>query len=417
MPEIEVWVSIAGEDVFAGTLYSHFRRSIESATFRYAEAYVTRPDAYALDPALPLDLAPHQTPTELSIFNAFSDTAPDRWGRSLMKRTERLRAKESGETARSLGDVDYMLGARDDLRQGALRFRTSPEGPFLATEDSGVPALNELPELLDLASKVENDTAGMEELKRMLRAGSSLGGMRPKSHVRESDGSLAIAKFPSSRFDEWDVIAWEKVALDLAQRAGVAVPRSQLIDVVGQHVLIVTRFDRTNHGERIGYCSALTMLESRNGQQGSYVDIAAKLEEVGASTTPDLHQLWRRMAVSVLISNTDDHLRNHGFLHETGGSWKLSPAFDLNPNPEPGKKHLHTAIDETETEASAELLIDVAPVFRLDEEEAVSILREVYQETREWRNVAGTLGMDAQQIETMEPAFEHAASEFAANLS
>lgn len=414
--KIQVWVSVNNEDVEAGTLYHHFKEGVESATFYYTESYLARADAYALDPALPLEVGPLQTPEELPIFNAFSDSSPDRWGRSLVKRAETLRAKEEGETARTLSEADYLLGARDDLRQGNLRFRNTETGPFLATSDKGVPAVNDLPELLNLSSRIEDGSAGVEELRRMLQAGSSLGGMRPKSHIRAPDGSVAIAKFPSSRFDEWDVMAWEKVALDLARAAGVNVPDSQLVQVAGQNVLIVTRFDRTGDGSRVGYASALTMLEASDGQQRSYVEIAAALEELSSRATSDIHELWRRMAFSVLISNIDDHLRNHGFLHDVGPTWRLSPGFDMNPNPDPGRKYHKTAIDEADTESSVSTLLQVAPYFRLEPTDAVAILRDVYKSTREWRSVAEEHGVSTTEIARMEPAFQHERSEAASDL-
>lgn len=410
MTDVQVWVSEAGVDVLAGTLYSQRRRNTESATFVYDEAYVAQQGAYSLEPALPLALGPHHTPADLAIFNAFSDSSPDRWGRTLVKRAERLRASEQGETPRSLSELDYLLGARDDLRQGALRFRLSDGGPFLATDDVGVPALNDLGELLDVAAKVESDTAAREEILRMLKAGSSLGGMRPKCHVRSPNGSVGIAKFPSSRFDRWNVTAWEKVALDLAASAGIDVPDSQLVEIAGRNVLIVTRFDRDDD-RRIGYCSALTMLEARDGQQRSYLDIASKIEEISPSATDELHQLWRRVAFSILISNTDDHLRNIGFLHTSGSSWRLSPAFDLNPNPEPGPRFLSTAIDDGETRASVSVLLEVAPFFRLDDGAAMDILREVHDAVQGWIEVAEANGLSPDEVKEMEPGFRHAEQE------
>ena len=182
-------------------------------------------------------------------------------------------------------------------------------------------------------------------------------------------------------------MAWEKVSLDLARDAGVTVPDSQLIRIGDQHVLIVDRFDRRGTA-RIGYASAMTMLEARDGDQRSYLEIAAVIEERSAAATADLHQLWRRMAFSIMISNTDDHLRNHGFLHENGESWSLSPAFDLNPNPDPGPKDLSTAIDFDDTRASVETLLAVADYFRLDASEALNVLaksREPLRAGAGWR--------------------------------
>jgi serine/threonine-protein kinase HipA len=408
MPEepIEVIVAMADENVPAGRLFSHRRRGRESASFSYDATYLSRPDAYALDPALPLLQGSQQTPSGLEMFRAFADSAPDRWGRTLVARAERRRADEAETAQRSLGEIDYLLGVRDDLRQGALRFRDTTSGAFLATDDVGVPMLTSLAPLVQAAEHIESGVETTDELRQLLRAGSSLGGARPKANVRDTDGRLAIAKFPSARHDTWNVMAWEKLALDLAEAAGITVPRSRLLRVADRTVLIVSRFDR-RAGARVGYASALTMLEASDGDTGSYVDIAAVIEQISPSAKDDLHELWRRIAFSVLISNTDDHLRNHGFLHVEAGTWSLSPAFDLNPDPAPGTKHLSTAIDERDTQATVPTLLSVAQLFRLTEGEAVGVLREVAAATRGWRRGAETLGISLAEIAEMEPAFEH----------
>lgn len=405
--EAEVWVAEEDDNVFVGRLYTRRRRSAESATFVYDESYLARPDAYALDPALPLTGGQHQTPVDLAQFDAFRDSSPDRWGRRLRHRRERDRARDEGEQPRSLSEADFLFGVRDDLRQGSLRFRLDTEGPFVATPESGVPALADLPDLLETAGRVEDDTAGQEEVLRLVQAGSSLGGARPKAHVRDVDGRVAIAKFPSSSSDTWNVMAWEHVALCLAGSAGIRVPEARLESIANRHVLIVDRFDRDGDGHRIGYVSALTMVAARDGDQGSYLEIAEAIEEHSSKTTADLRELWRRMLLSVLISNTDDHLRNHGFLHEWVGTWRLSPAFDLNPNPQPGIKFLNTAIDDAETEASVDLVLEVADFFRLNHQEANAALQEVRSAVSAWRDVAADVGLHRQDIEEMTPAFEH----------
>jgi serine/threonine-protein kinase HipA len=305
-----------------------------------------------------------------------------------------------------MSEFDLLLGVRDDLREGALRFRLSDHAPFLATEDSGVPMLADLPELLNIAARAEQDIADYKDLKRLLRAGSSLGGARPKAHVLDDAGRLAIAKFPSASSDPWNVMAWEKAALDLAQDAGVIVPRSQLLRMGDRHVLIVDRFDRRDRA-RIGYASAMTMLEASDGDQRSYLEIAGVIEERSPTATADLRQLWRRIAFSILISNTDDHLRNHGFLHERGESWTLSPAFDLNPNPDSGPKELSTAIDFTDTRAEVETLMSVAAYFRLGTSDAIEVLAMVTRAVARWRDVAKSHGLSQQDLDVMEPAFEH----------
>lgn len=414
--DIEVNVAVGDRNLLAGQMYSHRHRGSESASFVYDSRYLADPDAYSLDPALPLVTGTLQTPVGRRLFGAFADSSPDRWGRTLIQRAERARAKAAATAPRSMSEIDLLLGVRDDLRQGALRFRLGDQGPFLATEESGVPVLTDLPALLDIAARAERDTANYEDLRRLLRAGSSLGGARPKAHVLDAGGRVSIAKFPSVASDTWNVMAWEKVALDLARDAGVMVPDSQLIRAGNRHVLIVDRFDRLG-AARVGYASAMTMLEAGDGDQRSYLEIAAVIEERSTAATEDLRQLWRRMAFSILISNTDDHLRNHGFLHQRGESWTLSPAFDLNPNPDPGPKNLSTAIDFTDTRASVDTLISVAPYFRLDPGDAVEVLAQVARAAARWHMVAKTHGLTQQELDVMEPAFEHAESQRAQELA
>ena len=412
MNAVEVWVSIGGVDVRAGTLYPHRRRggSAESASFTYLDEYIANPHAYSLEPGLPLEAGAHQSTIGHSTFGAFGDCAPDRWGRTLVKRREAAQARAEGREPRSLGEVDYLLGVRDDLRQGALRFRHG-DGPFEAVEDRGVPALTDLPELLTLAARAEADSADLPDLQRLIRVGSSLGGARPKAHVRDADGNLAIAKFPSAAHDTWNVMAWEKVALELAARAGITVPDSTLLNLADRSVLVVDRFDRTQDADggpagRVGYVSAMTMLQSTDGEQGSYLEIAEAIETRSSRATSDLHQLWRRIVFSILISNTDDHLRNHGFLHEDGDTWRLSPAFDINPNPEPGPKHLSTAIDLGDDTASVALALSVADYFRLSAEEANEVISQVQAAVSHWAPVARKYGLSSQEITAMSWAFD-----------
>lgn len=414
--DVEVFVAVGQQNVRAGRLYPHRRGGTESASFVYADTYLADPASYALDPALPLVAGTLQTRAGRPLFGAFADSSPDRWGRMLIAHAEQARAKAAGAVPRALTELDLLLGVRDDLREGALRFRLDGKPPFLAPEDSGVPILTDLPALLDIAARAESDDAGYEELSRLVRAGSSLGGARPKAHVMSSSGRIAIAKFPSASSDTWNVMAWEKVALDLARAAGITVENSQLVRVADRHVLIADRFDRRGT-IRVGYASAMTMLEASPGDQRSYLEIAEVIEERSPAATRDLRQLWRRIAFSILISNTDDHLRNHGFLHERGESWSLSPAFDLNPNPAPGQKYLSTAIDFTETRASVDTLMSVAGYFRLNTDEALTVLAEVVLAVSTWREVAKSHSLTKHDTQLMRTAFEHPAADRAKDLA
>ncbi len=406
MTEAQVWAVAAGQDLRAGTLYSHRRRGVESSTFAYLPEYLAAPGAWSLDPELPLRSGAFQTRARAPLFGAFTDCAPDRWGRTLMTRREAALARAQDRAQRSLGEADFLLGVRDDLRQGALRFRdTGGDGPFLADDETGVPALTDLPVLLDLAARAERDTADLPDLQRLIRVGSSLGGARPKAHVLRPDGRVAIAKFPSADRDTWNVMAWEKVALDLADRAGITVPASTLLRLADRSVLVLDRFDRDRSGGRVGYASAMTMLEASDGDRRSYLDIAEVVESRSGRATEELAELWRRVVFSVLISNTDDHLRNHGFLHVKGDVWRLAPAFDLNPDPSPGPTYLATAIDDSDDVASINAALAVADFFRLTDQRARSLLDEVAGAVSAWQAVARSHGLSQREIDGMAPAF------------
>lgn len=409
---IRVSAQIAGEDVPAGRMWTHHQGRSESATFVYLPDYLARQDAYELDPSLPLREGQQHTAVGQALFGAFTDCAPDSWGRRLVRRAEQHQAQEDERSPRGLAEIDYLLGARDDLRQGALRFQDAQDDTYLAASDHGVPHLLNLPRLLHAAEELERDQATAEDLRLLLEGASSLGGARPKAHVLDTAERLSIAKFPSPTADRWDVIPWEEVALTLAQQAGITVPEHQLHEIAGRPVLAVRRFDR-EPGRRLGYVSAMTMLGARDGEQGSYLEIAETIEEHSPHAAADLRELWRRIVFNVLISNTDDHLRNHGFLRTSTAGWSLSPAFDLNPNPEGEIKRLSTAIDEGSTNASIETAIEVAELFGVGEQEAREIVGEVATATDSWRDVAQDSGLGQVEIERMEPAFEHEQRELA----
>ncbi len=412
---IQVDVQIAGRDVPAGALWTHRHGQSESATFTYRDDYLERADSYELDPGLPLQAGQHQTPVKQPLFGAMSDCAPDGWGRRLVRRAEAQRAREADTQQRGLTEVDFLLGARDDLRQGALRFRGHDSDEYLATDTEGVPHLVGLPRLLNAAEELERDEPTSEDLRLLLHGGSSLGGARPKAHVLDTKGRLAIAKFPSPQADEWDVIRWEAATLTLAADAGITVPEHELHVIENRPVLVVRRFDR-DASSRIGYLSAMSMLQAKDGEQASYLEIGQVLEERSSDAASDLRELWRRIVFTILISNTDDHLRNHGFLRMSTAGWSLSPAFDLNPNPEGGAKQLATAIDETNAQASLTTALEVADLFRISETQAREIVGEVSNATARWRDVARATGLGRQELERLEPAVEHEQSAAAREL-
>ncbi|WP_235432254.1 type II toxin-antitoxin system HipA family toxin [Nostocoides japonicum] len=376
-----------------------------STTFRYDDAYLADRNAFALDPALPLFAGQHAVADGLPY--SFTDCAPDRWGRNLM----RLHALDvaAGRTRREVTDVDFLLGVSDHTRHGALRFTdpdSGPAGPFLAG-DPDVPKLLELPRLLHAAEQVDlSDGDDLSAVKELLEAGTgSLGGARPKASVRDGD-RLLIAKFASPR-DAWDVIAWEKTALDLAERAGIEVPRRRLHRIHGKAVLLLDRFDRTDRGARIPYVSAMTLLTTRDGaSDADYVDLAEALSEQGAITVKaDLVELWRRVAFSVAVHNTDDHLRNHGFLRGTAG-WTPSPMFDVNPNPDVATQRLTGIGTAHARDEELDGLMSSAATFGLTDHRARLLLHDVAAATSEWRQTATRNGIDDREQSLMTDAFD-----------
>lgn len=400
---VEVTVAVGHEELLAGTLWVHDRQG-QSATFRYDQTYLAHPLAYALDPTLPLVGGVIQTRPGEAMFNAFSDGAPDRWGRNLMRRQERGRAVAAGTRPRTLTNADFLLGTHDELRQGATRLRRPGTTDYWSAAAHGVPRLVSLPRLLDAADHLGADDPDTQDIRDLVHAGSSLGGARPKASVLTNRGELAIAKFPHRGGDEWDVPGWEKLETDLAVRAGINTASTELVQVQGANVLISQRFDRRGR-HRVGFASALTMLEASDGDRRSYLEIAGVAEVHSPHAGADLAELYRRVVFSAMTANTDDHLRNHGFLRTNNG-WRLAPAYDLNPDPDnPGR--LSTAIDLDDGTCNVDLVLSVAGYFRLSDNDAMRVVTEVEIATRDWRAHAQALGLARVEVIRMEQAFEN----------
>lgn len=405
--EVYVYVDIAGTPHLAGRLWARVRKGRESATFEYDPGWLENADRFSLEPALTLGPGPFHTPSGKPLFGTIGDSAPDRWGRVLMRRAERRRAERAGETPRTLMEIDYLLMVDDEARQGALRFARSEGGPFLAEhEATRIPPLIDLPQLLSAAEHVVGDTDSDEDLRLLLAPGSSLGGARPKASVRDRDGHLAIAKFPH-KDDEINTVLWEAVALRLAAKAGIPVPDWRIEQVLNKPVLLLRRFDRV-HDQRIPFLSAMSMLGASDNESRSYLEFVDALRRYGASPKQDMHELWRRIVFNILISNTDDHLRNHAFLYTGPEGWRLAPAYDLNPVPTDIKPRiLTTAIDLDDGSASLDLAMSVVGYFELDEGKAHAIAAEVGQAVATWREEAARLGLTQAEIDRMASAFEH----------
>ena len=406
--EILVSVDLHGAPVFVGRLWWRSRKGRESASFEYDSRWLEHRERFALEPALALTPGPFHTAPGRSLFGAVGDSTPDRWGRLLMRRAERRRARQEGRAPRALSEADVLLRVDDEARQGALRFSTETPGPFLAEPGlSRIPPLVELPRLLVGAERVADDEENDDDIRLLLGPGSSLGGARPKASVRDADGRLCIAKFPHSQ-DEVDVVLWEGIALALAEESGIDAPERRIETVAGKRVLIVRRFDRRAE-HRVPFLSAMSMLGATDREPRSYPEVAAALQRHGAAAPHDLHQLWRRIVFNVLISNTDDHLRNHGFLYEDHRGWRLSPAYDLNPVPTDIRPRvLSTSIAAHDPTASLDLALETAGHYRLGLNEARTIAREVANAVGQWRAVARRLGTARQDIDRMASAFEHA---------
>jgi len=415
--EVYVYVDIAGTPHLAGRLWARVRKGRESATFEYDPGWLENADRFSLEPALTLGPGPFHTPSGKPLFGTIGDSAPDRWGRVLMRRAERRRAERAGETPRTLMEIDYLLMVDDEARQGALRFARSEGGPFLAEHEAArIPPLIDLPQLLSAAEHVVGDTDSDEDLRLLLAPGSSLGGARPKASVRDRDGHLAIAKFPH-KDDEINTVLWEAIALRLAAKAGIPVPDWRIEHVLNKPVLLLRRFDR-EQGQRIPFLSAMSMLGASDNESRSYLEFVDALRRYGASPKQDMHELWRRIVFNILISNTDDHLRNHAFLYTGPDGWRLAPAYDLNPVPTDIKPRiLTTAIDLDDGSASLDLAMSVVGYFELDEGKARVIAAEVGKAVTTWREEAARLGLTQAEIDRMASAFEHEDLKAALSLS
>jgi serine/threonine-protein kinase HipA len=406
--EILVHVDLDGTPQLAGRLWTRVSRGREGASFEYDKQWLRSPLRFALDPSLTLGQGAFHTRQGRALFGALGDSSPDRWGRNLINRAERRRARAAGRSPRAILEVDYLLGVSDEARLGALRFSQTPSGEFLAgAVEHPVPPLVALPQLLHASANVEADAESSEDLQLLLAPGSSLGGARPKASVRGTRGELLIAKFPSAS-DDHDVVRWEALALTLAIRAGIPVPGHRLESVAGRRVLVLERFDRATTG-RIPALSAMSLLGADERETRSYAEIADSLRQHGAAVAVDLPQLWRRAVFNILISNLDDHLRNHALLYEGPRGWRLSPAYDLNPVPSDIRPRvLSTSISaDGDPSASLELALEAAGGFNLTLTEARAIAREVGAVTAGWRDAGGRMGFTDRELDRMASAFAH----------
>ena len=406
MADFEVHLSIDGGTRRIGRARSNRARGKETVLFEYADEWLRDVDRFELEPGLPLTRGGFAPSVGQAIHGSLGDSAPDTWGRKLMQRAERRRAEREGRAVRTLMESDYLLGVSDETRLGAIRFRRVGEERFLADSGGGVPALVDLGRLLQSTERILRDEETDEDLQLIFAPGSSLGGERPKASVVDQHGRLSIAKFPKES-DDYSIETWEEIALRLAERAGIVTAGHELLHVAGKAVLLSRRFDRVD-GRRIPFLSAMARLGAKDGEGGSYPEMVDALARHGADAKRDARALYRRVAFNVLVSNVDDHLRNHGFLRMERSGWTLSPAYDLNPVPADLKARvLATNIDLEESTCSIDLLEASAGYFALSLGEARVILKEVAAATSIWRDVARQVGAPAKEIHRMASAFEH----------
>jgi serine/threonine-protein kinase HipA len=399
-----------------GVLYGHQVRGREVFEFEYDTRALADPELVnpALDPRLGA-YAGRQFPQQgAPTFGVFADASPDRWGRLLMhRRLERDKRAGRVDAGARLFESDYLLGVHDTYRVGALRFRRDEAGSFLDDRhDTAAPPFVRLRELEAASQAVERDEAntatdGDKWLAMLIAPGGSLGGARPKATVVDEHGQLWMAKFPSVR-DEVDVGAWEAVVNALALRCGLRVPPSQTARFRSrQHTFLVKRFDRTADHQRLHFASAMTLTGHSDGDDAStgvsYLELARVLINDGAHPQDDLRELWSRIVFNVLVSNADDHLRNHGFLRVPGKGWRLSDAFDLNPVPDAHGLTLN--ISEADNALDLELVRSVAPYFRVAPGVADEVVARMKAVVRQWRTVAAALAIPGHEQDRMASAF------------
>ncbi|WP_370089398.1 type II toxin-antitoxin system HipA family toxin [Ekhidna sp.] len=407
------WAEVNGP-LLMGMLSSELLRGKEIFSFEYDDTWLKSKHAQTIDPDLQLYTGPQYLNEEnKSNFGLFLDSSPDRWGRVLMQRREAAEARLNNRDRNRLFETDYLLGVYDGHRMGGLRFKLDPEGPFLSDDErQASPPWTSIRELEQISLRLEEEDAidnpeYLQWLNMLVNPGSSLGGARPKASVLDPDNHLWIAKFPS-RTDEGNVGAWEMVTYEMAMNAGINMAECQARKFSSNyHTFLTKRFDRTADGKRLHFTSAMTQLGYTDGADAaagvSYLELVEFITGHGANVTADLEELWRRIVFSICVSNTDDHLRNHGFMLTNEG-WVLSPAFDINPV-ETGTG-LKLNISEDDNALELDLAMDIHEYFRLDEARARTIIEDVKNAVRQWPELANKYEISRVEQELKAPAFD-----------
>jgi serine/threonine-protein kinase HipA len=394
----------------------------ENSAFAYDESWLARAERFNVSADLQLQPG-HQirkatSPRDSVFHGAIADTAPDAWGRRVISRDHAKRRRINPDLP-PLTELDYLLGVDDFSRVGALRLR-GPDGAWHRTAAAGrrtTPPLIELEHIYRASRAVERGQETAEDLRYLQGKGTSLGGMRPKCTIVDEDGRLAIGKFPSVD-DTRSVTRGEVLALKLAQLAGIDAAPARIVSLADVPIAVIRRFDRDDEDGRIPYQSAATLLQASREEDRSYTEIADAIRAHGHAPTRDLQELWRRLVFNLLITNVDDHLQNHGFLHVEQGLWRLAPAFDINPFPDRERESKTWLSEEDGPITDIHMLLARAPYFALDKEQALAVLAEVHAAVSGWRRIARSagVGLRAQELDGFAAAFEHGQMDAAALL-
>jgi len=407
-----------GGQVHAGDLDMHLNRggALVGCTFRYDTAYLRRPGAYALCPELPLTPGSIPSGSDRPLFGVFADCQPDQWGRTLLFNAERRAARAEGRRFLTLTELDFLLGVQDETRLGALRFSLDDGRTFLGPARSEVPDLVDLPSLTEAADAVAQHRETDRDVRLLVAAGTSMGGARPKATVKDETGDLWMAKLPESN-DRWDVQAWEYLTLRLASDAGIEVPVARLHRIgPGRSILLTRRFDRRPvsrdepggpaGGRRIGFISADSLTQKAFFEVIDYRTLAETLADHSGRPATDGHDLFRRVAFTLLVRNVDDHMKNHGFLRRADG-WSLSPLFDVNPNPFAVAESTPLVPGGSRIDRDVRELLTTADSYGLRPDDARGVLAEVAAATSGWTRVAREMALPSEEIALMAEAFEN----------
>lgn len=404
------WIGLEGP-AFMGTLSVSHTRGKEIFSFAYYKSWLEKMHNSTIDPDLQFVSGQQFLPQKKANFGIFMDSAPDRWGRTIMDRREAVQSRMEDRKAKKFFEEDYLLGVYDKHRMGALRFKTNHNGPFLHDQSGmAAPPFSSIRELEQASLKLERgilkDKEALKWLNLLLAPGASLGGARPKAGVVDAEGQLWIAKFPSAS-DMLDVGGWEKVANELGLMAGLNMAEGKAQKFNNKHHTFLTRrFDRINSGGRYHFGSAMTLLGKTDGDGAagaSYIDIRDFIVQFGSQPNEDLEELWKRIVFNIAIKNTDDHLRNHGFILTPAG-WKLSPAYDVNPIYHGTGLTLN--ITETDNRLDLSLALSVAPLFRINNGKAEKIFKQVEKAISSWQKVASKYKIPRNEQDIMSHAFQ-----------